>query len=155
MFSTKDEYVGEYFFPADTMYIANAWTIHHYAQEYDRPNDFITERFLENPFGLRPSFKADELQHSGRRALYAFSSGRRQCPGEQFAFTSVLLATSKIVWAYDIAPPPSGLDGSVETGFKDGTVRQPVHPEVLFKLRDEKRTAGLLADIDRTERVAR
>jgi cytochrome P450 len=152
---TRDEYVGEYFFPAGTMFIANAWSIHRNEEEYDRPNDFIPERFLESPFGLRPAFKANELENSGRRALYAFGSGRRQCPGEQFAFTAVLLAAAKIAWAYDISPPAGGLDISVETGFKDGTVTQPVHPEVLFKLRDEKRRAAVLADADRTEHIAR
>jgi cytochrome P450 len=87
------------------MFIANAWTIHRNEDEYERPNDFIPERFLENPFGLRPSFKADELENSGRRALYAFGSGRRQCPGKRFAFTCVLLVAAKVVWAYDTASP--------------------------------------------------
>ncbi|KAI1845953.1 hypothetical protein JX266_008040 [Neoarthrinium moseri] len=152
---SRDERVGEYFFPKGTVFIANAWTIHRNEEEYDRPNDFIPDRFLNNPFGLRPSFKADELENSGRRALYAFGSGRRQCPGEQFAMTSVLLAASKVVWAYDISPPPGGLDISVETGFKDGTVTQPVHAEVVFTPRSEKKRAGVLADAERTEHIAR
>ncbi|KAH8205741.1 hypothetical protein TruAng_000017 [Truncatella angustata] len=152
---TRDERVGEYFFPKNTMFIANAWTIHRNEEEYERPNDFMPERFIDNAFGLRPKFKAEDLENSGRRVLYAFGSGRRQCPGEQFAFTSVLLAAAKIIWAYDISPPHGGLDVSIDTGFKDGTVTQPIHPEVLFRLRDGKRRAGVLADANRTEHVAR
>ncbi|KAH8668778.1 cytochrome P450 [Xylariales sp. PMI_506] len=152
---TKDERVGEYFFPKDTMFIANAWTIHRNEKEYDRPYDFIPERFLDNPYGLRPEYSAESLENSGRRALYAFGSGRRQCPGEQFAVTSLLLAASKIVWAYDISPPPTGFDVSIETGFKDGTVTQPVHPEVVFTVRSEKKKAGVLADAEHTEQIAR
>lgn len=96
---TREEHLGPYFFPKGTMFIANAWTIHRNEDEYDRPYDFIPEGFLDNPFGIRPSLvaAAENLENSGRRALYAFGSGRRQCPGEQFAFTSVLLAASKVV----------------------------------------------------------
>ncbi|KAK8061220.1 hypothetical protein PG997_015441 [Apiospora hydei] len=155
---TRDEHVGEYFFPKGTMFIANAWTIHRNEEEYEQPHDFIPERFLDNPFGLRPSVAAadENLENSGRRALYAFGSGRRQCPGEQFAFTSVLLAAAKVVWAYDILVPPGGrFDVSVETGFKDGTVTEPVHPEVVFQARSEKKRAGVLADAQRTQDIAR
>ncbi|KAK6220633.1 hypothetical protein LQW54_002078 [Pestalotiopsis sp. IQ-011] len=90
---TKDERVGEYAFPAGTMFIANAWTIHRNEEEYDLPDEFIPERFMDNEFGPRPGYKAG----SGRRALYAFGSGRRQCPGEDFAVTAVLLTASKII----------------------------------------------------------
>lgn len=151
---TRDERIGQYFFPKDTIFIANAWTIHRNEEEYDRPDEFIPERFLDNPFGLRPSYKATELENSGRRAIYAFGSGRRQCPGEQFAYTSVLLAASKIVWAYDVLPPSGGLDVSIETGFKDGVVTQPVHPEVVLKARSEQRKAGVLVDAAHTKAVA-
>ncbi|ETS75437.1 hypothetical protein PFICI_12381 [Pestalotiopsis fici W106-1] len=152
---TRDERVGKYAFPGGTMFIANAWTIHRNEEEYDRPDEFIPERFLDNPFGLRPSYATQDLEKSGRRALYAFGSGRRQCPGEQFAFTSVLLAASKLIWAYDILPPPHGLDISIENGFKDGVVLQPLHPEVIFKIRSEGRRAAVLADADRTAEIAR
>ncbi|KAK8108356.1 cytochrome P450 [Apiospora sp. TS-2023a] len=155
---TRDERLGPYFFPKGTMFIANAWTIHRNEDEYDRPYYFIPERFLDNPFGTRPSLAAssENLENSGRRALYAFGSGRRQCPGEQFAFTSVLLAASKVVWAYDIRPPSGGkFDVSVETGFKDGTVTEPIHPEVVFTLRGEKKRAGVVTDAERTKEIAR
>lgn len=75
---TRDEHLEPYFFPKGTMFIVNAWTIHRNEDEYDRPHDFIPERFLNNPFGLRPSLvaAAENLENSGRRALYAFGSGR-------------------------------------------------------------------------------
>ncbi|KAF7518253.1 hypothetical protein G7054_g13511 [Neopestalotiopsis clavispora] len=152
---TRDERVGKYAFPAGTMFIANAWTIHRNEEEYDHPDEFMPERFLHNTFGLRPSYNAKDQEKSGRRPLYAFGSGRRQCPGEQFAFTSVLLAASKLIWAYDILPPPGGLDTSIENGFKDGVVLQPVRPEVVFKLRSEEKRAAVLADANRTEEIAR
>ncbi|KAI4594264.1 hypothetical protein KJ359_008539 [Pestalotiopsis sp. 9143b] len=134
-----------------TMLIANAWTIHRNEEEYDRPDEFIPERFMDNEFGLRPGYKAG----SGRRALYAFGSGRRQCPGEDFAVTAVLLAASKVIWACDITPPSGGVDYSIETGYKDGTVTQPVRPEVLFTPRSREKEAAVQVDAERTESIAR
>lgn len=146
----RDDGFGGYVFPKGTVFIANAWSIHRREAEYERPHDFVPERFLRHPYGLRPAPAADsapELEKDGRRALYTFGSGRRLCPGEQFAFTAVLLAVAKIIWAYEILPPPGGVDVSIETGFVDGTVTQPVNPEVRFRYRDAKREQGIALDL--------
>lgn len=143
---SQDDSFGGYRFPKGTVFIANAWSIHRHEAEYEAPNEFVPERFLHHPYGMRPSPKAEsaqELGNSGRRALYTFGSGRRLCPGEQFAFTAVLLAVSKIIWAYDILPPPGGVDVTIETGFVDGTVTQPVDSEIIFRYRDAKREQGV------------
>lgn len=130
------------------MFIANAWTIHRNEDEYDRPDEFIPERFIQNPFGFRESV---DVKDGSRRALYAFGSGRRQCPGELFAYSTISLTLSKLLWAYDVLPPPEGVDISIETGFLDGLVTQPVKPNVLFRLRDEKREEGVVEDLRRAE----
>lgn len=91
----------------------------------------------------------------GRRPLYAFGSGRRQCPGDQFALATILLAASKVVWAFDVLPPEGGVDISIETGYKDGTVTEPIDPTVLFALRDPARGDGLRGDFGRAGDVAK
>ncbi|KAK7936581.1 cytochrome P450 21 [Apiospora aurea] len=133
-----------------TMFIANAWTTHRNEEEYEQPHDFIPERFLDNTLGLRPSVATADrnLENSGRRALYAFGSGRRQCPGEQSAFTSSGPTTS---WSRS----GGRFDFSVETGFKDSTVTAPVHPEVTCQTRSEKKRSGVVADAQRTQDIAR
>lgn len=134
------------------MLIANAWTIHRNEEEYDRPDEFIPERFIDNPFGMRNVLN---VKDASRRVLYAFGSGRRQCPGELFAYTTISLTLSKLLWAYDILPPPGGVDISVETGFQDGLVTQPVNPKVLFRLRDEKREGAVVDDLRRAEAISK
>lgn len=133
------------------MFIANAWTINRNEEDYDRPDEFIPERFIDNPFGMR---RAPDGQEGSRRVLYAFGSGRRQCPGEHFAYTTISLTLSKLLWSYDVLPPPGGIDMSVETGFEDGLVTQPVKPNVLFRLRDETREAAMVEDLRRTEAIS-
>lgn len=150
----KEDRVGEYVFPAGTTFIANAWTIHRDVAEYDRPDEFVPERFLANAYGVVSDARAKEMEASGRRVLYAFGSGRRQCPGEQFAFVAVMLAVSKLVWAYDILPGPEGVDVSIETGFQDGVASAPVNPQVDFKLRSLERKAAVWEDFRRTDLIA-
>lgn len=119
----------------------------------------MPERFVKHPYGLRRDdngpAREEDLEKSGRRALYCFGSGRRQCPGEQFAFTTVMLAASKVVWAFHVLPPPGGVDVSIETGYKDDIVAEPEDPTVIFKVRDASREAALLEDASRTDGIAR
>jgi cytochrome P450 len=151
---TQDDRLGEYYFPKGTTFIANAWTIHRNEEEYDRPDEFIPERFLDNPYGVRSKSDAKRMESDGRKTLYTFGSGRRRCPGEQFAVTTVMVVVSKIAWSYDIMPPPEGVDISIETGYEEGTVNHPVNPKVLFKLRDGTREEVLVEDLQRIETIA-
>lgn len=43
---------------------------------------------------------------------------------------------------------------SIETGYKDGVVTEPVNPTVCFTLRDPSRKKGLREDCERTQGVA-
>ncbi|KAL2278789.1 hypothetical protein FJTKL_14132 [Diaporthe vaccinii] len=142
-----------------TTFIANAWTIHRDEKDYERPDDFMPGRFVKHPYGLRRSNDApateEDLEKSGRRALYVFGSGRRQCTGEQFAFTTIMLAASKVVWAFDVLPPPGGVDVSIETGYKDNIVAESADPSVIFKVKDADREAALVEDGSRTDGIAR
>lgn len=175
----KNDHFGGYYFPKGTTFIANAWTLSH-NEAFDHPERWIPERFLDNPYGLSPKRYATLLKSSdagesaadpkamtvdtpstqpatlgSRRALYAFGSGRRMRPGIDFAFTSMLLAASKTLWAHDVLPPPGGVDISIETGYEDGLVTGPKNPAVILKLRDASREVGIMEDYERTQAVAR
>lgn len=95
------------------------------------------------------------MEKNGRRSLYCFGSGRRQCPGEGFAIIMVLLAASKAIWTFDVLPPKDGVDISIETGYMDGAITEPANPMVLFRLRDASRNTGLMEDVVRTQAIAR
>jgi cytochrome P450 len=173
----KDDYFKGYFFPKGTTFVANAWSLSHNEEDFDRPDQWVPERFLHNAYGLHPERYAALIKASGstnnpkavdvddpssqpttlgsRRALYTFGSGRRMCPGIDFAFTSLLLAAAKTLWAYDVLPPPGGVDISIETGYVDGIVTGPKNPAIILKLRDAGREAGLMEDYARTQAIAR
>lgn len=58
----------------------------HDERYFDRPEEFLPERFLKHPFGVRPDVEDDPA----RRPNMLFGGGRRVCPGIAFAKTSLV-----------------------------------------------------------------
>jgi len=87
MLTEEDTYEG-YSIPAGTMLFANTWAIHHDESEYERPDDFYPERFLNNKFGTH--HPTNETSEDHRRATYGFGAGRRVCPGQRLAENSLV-----------------------------------------------------------------
>ena len=88
MLIQDDTYEG-YFLPKDTIVFANTWSIHQDEAEYDRPEDFMPERFLDNRFGTKPSRDSGN-DGNQRRVTYDFGAGRRVCPGQRLAENSLV-----------------------------------------------------------------
>jgi cytochrome P450 len=103
----QDDVYDGYLLPKGTMLFANTWSIHRDATEYDRPDDFVPERFLNNKFGTR-SENQNEASDDHRRVTYAFGAGRRICPGQRLAENS--LVSPQTLWSHhswNIAIPES------------------------------------------------
>lgn len=112
-----------YYFPKDTVFMANAWSVYHDPRYFVDPETFNPGRFLGGQV---------------ESVLSPFGVGRRMCPGDQFATASLRLAISKVVWAFDLVidgPPP---DLSVETGYKNGIIIAPNDLPVKFVPRDRE-----------------
>ena len=87
MLTQDDTYEG-YVLPKGTIVFANAWAIHMDDAEYEKPEDFIPERFLNNKFGTRRPVQDSSEDH--RRVTYGFGAGRRVCPGQRLAENSLV-----------------------------------------------------------------
>lgn len=61
--------------------------IHHDPELYDCPEDFVPERYEDNPLGLKPDIR--EVS-DGIRQTYGFGAGRRICPGSHLAENSLV-----------------------------------------------------------------
>ena len=88
---TEDDVYEGYSIPKGTMVFANTWSIHREEDEYDSGDDFIPERFLDNQFGSQS--KENEPQDH-RRVTYSFGAGRRVCPGQRLAESSLVRSSS-------------------------------------------------------------
>lgn len=135
--STDIELQG-YRIPKDTTVIHNVWKTHHSADDYDRPDAFDPDRYLRNPLGKKNSAGTE-----GRHATYAFGTGRRACPGEQFALNSLEIAFAQLLWAFDVTPVGE-LDMSVETGFHSALILAPNSFKVKILPRDEARRLAVV-----------
>jgi cytochrome P450 family 619 len=61
-------------------------SIHHDPDLYDKPDEFIPERYLRNEMG----FRTGVTDIDGIRKTYAFGAGRRICPGQHLAENSLV-----------------------------------------------------------------
>lgn len=118
--STEDDCHDGYHIPKGSTVIANHFSIFRDSAVYASPNEFLPERWLENP----------------NLPMAAFGWGRRACPGHQIARNSVFIVIARISWAFDIlhiGDLPDPLNQS-DDRFSQG----PKPFEVQFKVRSER-----------------
>ncbi|KAL9971262.1 hypothetical protein ACROYT_G023768, partial [Oculina patagonica] len=119
--STRDSTLGGYDIPKDTTIITNFWAIHHDPKEWENPDVFNPERFLD------ADGKFSASGPTGFRSYLPFSAGRRVCLGESLAKTELFLASSRLLhqFTFERAPgqPMPDLTGHVGVVFAPGSYK--------------------------------
>lgn len=127
--STRGSTLGGYNIPKDTMMMTNLWAIHHDAEEWEKPDVFKPERFLD----ANGKFSASGPW--GFRSYLPFSAGRRVCLGESLAKTELFLVSARLLhqFTFECAPgkPLPDLEGH------PGVVLVPKSYEISIKNRIE------------------
>ena len=83
--AAHDTTIADHFIPKGTMLFANSWSIHR-SDEFEHPDEFIPERFLDNKFGTKSDVSSMQKgSDDGRRVSYGFGAGRRVCSGQRLA----------------------------------------------------------------------
>lgn len=102
----KDEVVDGFLYPKDAVVWINIClsmlymkftklipefidAIFHDERYFEKPDEFIPERFLKHPYGIMEHVMDDPA----RRANLFFGGGRRVCPGITFAKSSLVKFT--------------------------------------------------------------
>lgn len=98
---TEDEVVDGILYPTGTTILLNVWAILHDERYYDRPYEFIPERFIRHPLGVMPDVEDDPAR---RPNTTLFGGGRRVCPGIEFAQTSLDIVAANFVWGLRFSP---------------------------------------------------
>ena len=80
-----------YDIPAKTRVFVNAWAIQRDPKLWDRPKEFLPERFENSPI----DYKGQDFQ------FIPFGSGRRSCPGISFAVAAVEYVIANILYWFD------------------------------------------------------
>ena len=143
--SVVDEEVLGYRIPKGTTVLLNQWTIAQDPDFYEEPERFNPDRFVRDPVGAKKG-----VRQEGRKAVYTFGAGRRECPGKDFALQNIRLAVTQLLWAFDIVPEGQ-LNTDAQTGFTPAVVMMPLPFKVKFVprksqeiLQQEKRKADVM-----------
>ena len=88
-----------YEIPEGAQMLANIHGIHHDERFWDAPYEFKPERFMPQPDGS-PS---PELENG---AYMPFGVGRRGCPGQNLAMSSLWMTTVRMLHNFRFEPPP-------------------------------------------------
>ncbi|KAL0937773.1 Fumitremorgin C synthase 4 [Colletotrichum truncatum] len=146
--TTQDDVYQGYNIPANTTILMNIWAISHDPDEYEDPDSFQPERFLENPWGIRRNDEKlqDAAADQSRRTTYGFGAGRRVCAGQRMAENSMLMTMSKILWYFNIVSGERAPNTSVQTGFRDAILTGPNAFDVNFEVRGKDREEVLIRE---------
>lgn len=103
-----DVKIGGYHIPSKTNVFVNVWAIQRDPQIWERPHEFIPERFTENSI----DYKGHYFE------FIPFGSGRRKCSGILFGITSIEFVLANLLYWFDWELPDGCvLDAEEENGI--------------------------------------
>lgn len=116
--TTESVKMGGYEIPANTRVYVNIWAIQRDPEYWDKPEEFIPERFMNNSV----DFKGQHFQ------FIPFGAGRRGCPGMSFGVAVVEFVTANLLYWFDWKLPAGitedKLDMTEASGFN---IHRKVH----------------------------
>ncbi|CAO2034097.1 unnamed protein product [Urochloa humidicola] len=126
--SMADCEIEGYTIPAGTRVIINGWAIGRDASSWERADEFVPERFMEG------SSTAD-VDYNGNDFLFLpFGSGRRMCPGMNFAVSTMEIMLANLMYHFDWKLPAGCMDVDMTESFgvtvhrKEKLLLIPVQP---------------------------
>ncbi|KAH7865140.1 hypothetical protein Vadar_002770 [Vaccinium darrowii] len=89
--SSESTKLGGYDIPPKTRIFINAWAIQRDPKYWDRPQEFLPERFSNNPI----DFRGNDFE------FIPFGAGRRGCPGISFAIAETEQVLANLLYWFD------------------------------------------------------
>ncbi|TVU43847.1 hypothetical protein EJB05_10345, partial [Eragrostis curvula] len=98
--SMADCDIQGYTIPAGTRAIVNGWALARDPTFWENPEEFMPERFITNA-------RAKAMEYNGNDFLYLpFGTGRRICPGINFAISTIEVMLANLIYHFDWKLPP-------------------------------------------------
>ena len=100
--------------PKDSSVVFNFWSIHHDASQWDNPDEFKPERFID---------AGGKLRSLSSMSYLPFGRGPRACLGQSLAMSDLFLFLSRLVHEFRFCVPPGSDPHSIQGA--SGVVREP------------------------------
>lgn len=120
--TTEDVLLHGYHIPKNTRVLINVWSLARDPNWWKSPGEFMPDRFMDSAV----DYKGQHYQ------FLPFGSGRRICPGMQFAMASVEVAVANLLYLFDWELPEGeqALDMAEHPGI---TIRRAKKLELVAK----------------------
>ena len=105
--TTRDTTLAGYHIPKDTTILLNIWAINHDEREWENPEEFNPDRFLDSE---------GHFTGTSKMSYIPFALGRRICPGESLARTELFLLSATMLQKFKFETSP----GCSPPDLKDG-----------------------------------
>lgn len=111
-FADQDVVYKGHVIPKGTVLLANTAFLHYDPSRFEKPNEFMPERYLEHSLY---SSEYAAMSDPYKRDHFTFSTGRRTCPGARLAENSLNIALAGLLWAFEVRPPTvDGKEGRLD-----------------------------------------
>jgi cytochrome P450 len=93
--SMADCVVDGYFIRSGTRVMVNAWAISRDPESWERPDEFMPERFMDGGSAAAIDLKGNDFK------FLPFGAGRRICPGLNFALATVEIMLANLLYCFE------------------------------------------------------
>ncbi|GJN36900.1 hypothetical protein PR202_gb25838 [Eleusine coracana subsp. coracana] len=94
-FSVADCEINGCFIPSGTRVLINTWALARDPMSWNRPEEFLPERFLQEGGSADVDMKGRDLQ------FVPFGAGRRICPGSNFAVATIEIMLANLLYHFN------------------------------------------------------
>ncbi|WCJ21375.1 cytochrome P450 family 71 subfamily B polypeptide 2 [Euphorbia peplus] len=86
-----------YEIPAKSRVLVNVWAIQRDPTLWDRPDEFVPERFLSSD----GDGENDDISPKNEQVLFSFGGGKRKCPGMPYAYAEIEIIFANLLFWFD------------------------------------------------------
>ncbi|KAK3704007.1 hypothetical protein LTR37_014110 [Vermiconidia calcicola] len=136
--TTEDDWFEGYFIPKGTVVFLNWWSINHDPTHWEKPEEFMPERYLNHPLTAAAYLNTADPND---RDHFSYGAGRRVCPGVHLAEKSLFLNIARVLWAFDLSKKvdEKGTFTEPEAGMMPGWMTIPLPFACDIRCRSEEK----------------